>query len=199
MENELIDPTGKLLAVLFTAFPSGMSSEKRSLYFQQVQAKNFDLRDIGEAVQRLIHSQDRLPPNGLPLIFRTIREAAADRLKARDDTLRLETGSERFDPAASEYLRAQRNLASRGRFWCATAESFIPGICKCQVEVFDPAGNRLGVSVGVRCVDPPPSLEQCRAELDFCIESDVPVVKRESAPKGFSGVGDVAAGAAVFD
>ena len=191
MENELIDPMGKLLAVLFTAFPSGMSSEKRSLYFQQVQAGNFDLRDVGEAVNRIIHAQDRLPPNGLPLILRTIREAAADRAKARDEALRLETGGERFDSAASEYIRVQRDLGSRGLFWCGVEQRFIEGICSDVVEIFDETGARIGESVGTRCVDPTPSLEQCRDELDRCVAAGInPKPPRMKPIKGFSTIED---------
>ena len=179
-----IDQAGKLLAVLFTAFPTGVTETIERLYLDEIRRLGLDLRDLGEAVQRILHSRESRAVPPLAEIIKRCREATVDRLKARDDTLELEASHERFHEDAQEYIRLQRQLGARGLWWCGEAGSFIDSICKHDWR--DEA---------------PPSLEQCREWVDYCAAEGIePIVRAAKAVKGFSRLGDVVdSGAAVFD
>ena len=169
------DPIGLQLAKLAARFPSGATATVLETDRREIEKLGLGL-DLPEAVQRILHTRETRTYPPLAEILRRCREAGVDRMKARDDVLRLESGQQPFDSASQEYIRVQRDLGTRGLYWCGRQREFVEGICK----------------HGVRCVDPTPSLEQCRLELDWCEKNGLePIEREDKTVKGFTRVGEL--------
>ncbi len=120
-----------LLTLLSVAFPSGGVDEKQlTLYADQLKRIDADPRDLGEAVQRLIHVREARTYPPLAEILKHLRESRSDRLKARQDGPPLlgdGRGMIRFGPLHAREMRVWRKLAVRGVTFCDVEGVWIEG------------------------------------------------------------------------
>ena len=178
------NPIGLQLARLAARFPSGATETTLQIDLAEIERIGVREDDITEAVTRIMHSRETRTYPPLAELLRRTREAAADRMKARDETLALEAGQPTFAPDAVEMFKALRALAARGYYWCAR-DGFTFGVCE-HTE-----GGAWEEINSTRC-DPPPLLSQCLEKLAWCEQESVPFVVREAkAVRGWERVGDV--------
>jgi len=181
------------LAILGRYFPTGFDAARAGLYEEQLTRQGFQAEDVAEARERIIRVRESRTFPQLAEILRHTKESRADRLRAKDEPLRLESGMVNLGPQHHEELAVWRNLASLGVFHCDTrgAWSAFDGDVGPERESWaSPTGMCDCAPV---CAGLPVSLATARWKLSWA-RANEPALRAMLPPdeppvKGFSNVG----------
>jgi len=120
--------------LLSVSFPTGDDEQRRALYLDQLKRQDPNPADLAEAVERIICVRESRTYPPLAEILRHLREARADRLKAKHaDSLEIGAGMQKFNDHSREEFAVWRSLALLGVTYCDTDREWQLGrSCGCS-------------------------------------------------------------------
>jgi len=159
------------LVLLFSAFPSGVNDDIKSLYLSQLQAQRADAMDLLEMAQRILHTRESRTVPPLAEILRRLSEARSDRLKGEYEEPQIAVGHKLTRPEKAD-VRVWRALSRRGVHHCDRRNQWVtggycgchPGLCwgdgvtaadaRARLDQAEAEGTEMPVRAGMRPPDP---------------------------------------------